>query len=829
MASATHLTLSSGRLTATDLAALHAHAISAPDEILGLFRRLHNERLPLHRGMNRMILPETALIETVTQDRIILATTNFARTGRLQIYFSFVLDGRPYFFASERIGGEHGGQLVIQLPTSVHHLERRDHHRVPTSGEADIVLPDGRSVSATVLDASPSGLAVRVENGVAPSVNSKISVQRQSATGSVLGVAASGTVLSRDETSSNGWVRLGLSLSPHRRGPALAVEDRSTIIGLSRVGRISQQVRIAAGGARALVRSRISTAQAPEIQLVEYENDDQEKMVGIIDGWGDPKGATAVVIPPAWGRTKETLLPLARTIVATFRRQKKPVVVLRFDGVRKRGESYNDESCRTPGSEQLKFTFSQGIRDLDASFRFLESGPRFQPRRIVIVSFSAASIETRRFIAMHSSARVAGWVCVVGTADMQSMMRRISGGVDFVRGHRDGVEFGLQEVLGVMVDMDHAGADAERERLSTIEDARADLAIIDTPIIWIRGKYDAWMDRGRIEDVLAVGDTSRRRLIDVPTGHQLKSSSEALDTFQLIAQEVAQLSLGRHVTPDIPNISELGAMQAAERRRLPRQAIDAEEFWRGYLLGREGELGIELMNETSNYRRLMETQIAGLQMQKSDRVLDIGAGTGAFPIAVARSGESPPAAIVEVDLVPEALERTRERMASLGVDLATDINYVAADVATAEGSKAILSHGPFDAAIGSLFLSYVDDPAAVLEAIAHSLRPGGRLVVSSLKPDADISRIYQEGVAEFEAGVLAGETFGLAAEDVRRAGRSFLNAGARLVDLEEVGAFRFYDRAQLAKLVRKAGFRVLASEMAFGSPPQAVVVVGQKR
>ena len=36
-----------------------------------------------------------------------------------------------------------------------------------------------------------------------------------------------------------------------------------------------------------------------------------------------------------------------------------------------------------------------------------------------------------------------------------------------------------------------------------------------------RGLHDAWMDRSRIEDVLSVGDARERRILDVPTGHQL--------------------------------------------------------------------------------------------------------------------------------------------------------------------------------------------------------------------------------------------------------------------------------------------------------------------
>ena len=70
-----------------------------------------------------------------------------------------------------------------------------------------------------------------------------------------------------------------------------------------------------------------------------------------------------MVIPPAWGRTKETLLPLAATIVETFRRAGQPVRVVRFDGTHRRGESHVDPELRTPGEEYLHFTFSQAVRE----------------------------------------------------------------------------------------------------------------------------------------------------------------------------------------------------------------------------------------------------------------------------------------------------------------------------------------------------------------------------------------------------------------------------------------------------------------------------------
>ena len=155
-------------------------------------------------------------------------------------------------------------------------------------------------------------------------------------------------------------------------------------------GRILDRARrrwsaLAQGAAYAstrLVRSLNPRKQeGPKIRLARYQNERGERLVGIIDSWGDTRGATAVVIAPAWGRTKETLLPLARTIVETFRAANHPVVVLRFDGIRKRGESHNDPDCLEAGTEHHHFTFSQGVRDISATLDFLERSPEFAPSK----------------------------------------------------------------------------------------------------------------------------------------------------------------------------------------------------------------------------------------------------------------------------------------------------------------------------------------------------------------------------------------------------------------------------------------------------------------
>ena len=410
------------------------------------------------------------------------------------------------------------------------------------------------------------------------------------------------------------------------------------------------------------------------------------------------------------------------------------------------------------------------------------------------------------------------------------MMRVISGGVDYAIGLERGVRFGLQEILGVEVDMDHAGLDSFANDLTYLEDSRRDFAQIEIPVTWIRGRFDAWMDAERVKDVLSRGETSNRKYIEVPTGHMLSTSREALDTFQLIVSEVSRMALGREIKPELPDLAALEDRRRAERARLPRDAGDVQSFWRDYLVGRDSILGIELMTSITPYEELMETQVAALGLTPGDCVADLGSGTGAFALHLARSaGTYRDIRVIAMDYVKEGLNRGRSRLARLGPNRACSATFVEANLNPSDRSQGIpIASSSVDAVLGALFLSYVRDPQDVLSEMYRILKPGGRVVVSTLRPDADMSKLYMDGIEELRSGK-AKERFGAESENyIDSAARGYLNQASRLLDLEEKGVFRFWDAPDLARLVRQAGFRRIRTARSLGTPPQAVVVSAER-
>jgi ubiquinone/menaquinone biosynthesis C-methylase UbiE len=409
-------------------------------------------------------------------------------------------------------------------------------------------------------------------------------------------------------------------------------------------------------------------------------------------------------------------------------------------------------------------------------------------------------------------------------------MRVISGGVDYVAGVERGVRFGLQEILGVEVDIDLAGTDAIAHRLAFLEDARRDLAQISQPVTWFHGAYDAWMDLDRVKDILSRGDASRRRLVVIPTGHQLQSSRQALEVFQSISVEIGRMALGVELRPELPNFGDLDARRGAERRRRPAVKTNLRDFWRDYLVGPDGILGIELMTTASNYRSLMDSQIEALRVGAGNVVLDVGAGTGTFPLQVAETKAwSIPVEIVELDFVTDALQRTRERLEQRELPKGSSVQYLVADLDVPEGFLRIpLRSASCDRVMASLVLSYVKRPFELLREIHRVLRPGARLVISAMQKDADISKIYMEGLDELRSGLGLAKFRAEGAEQLAKSARTFLNDAARLLDLEEQGAFQFWESDELAALVRGAGFSNISVCPAFGAPPQAVIVAADR-
>lgn len=102
------------------------------------------------------------------------------------------------------------------------------------------------------------------------------------------------------------------------------------------------------------------------------------------------------------------------------------------------------------------------------------------------------------------------------------------------------------------------------------------------------------------------------------------------------------------------------------------------------------------------------------------RVLDVGCGGGLLSEALAREG----ARVTALDLAPELIDVAKLHLLESGLQVDYRLQPVEALAAEAPAS--------FDAITCMEMLEHVPDPAAVVQACADLLTPGGRLFLSTL-------------------------------------------------------------------------------------------------
>jgi len=130
----------------------------------------------------------------------------------------------------------------------------------------------------------------------------------------------------------------------------------------------------------------------------------------------------------------------------------------------------------------------------------------------------------------------------------------------------------------------------------------------------------------------------------------------------------------------------------------------------------------------------------------------------------------------------------------------------------------------FDRVALSLVVSYLREPDDLIREVHRVLAPGGMMVLSSMRPDADSGRIFLELVERLETASSTELPPGADRDELLEGARRFMGDASDLMRMEEEGLFRFFGGHELADLVGRAGFVEPEIHRGFGDPPQAVVV-----
>jgi len=147
------------------------------------------------------------------------------------------------------------------------------------------------------------------------------------------------------------------------------------------------------------------------------------------------------------------------------------------------------------------------------------------------------------------------------------------------------------------------------------------------------------------------------------------------------------------------------------------------------------------------------------------------------------------------------------------------------DVAVDE--KLDLQDEAYDRILASLMLSYLFNPEETLHELHRALKPGGRLVASTVKPDTDISTIFMDFVEGVNSGRIPPPE-GLERERFIEELRTYTGSAAFLLRLAEEQTFHLFTEKDLRAMFEAVGFHTLEVRQSFGDPPQAFVCVAVK-
>jgi len=504
--------------------------------------------------------------------------------------------------------------------------------------------------------------------------------------------------------------------------------------------------------------------------------------------------APVVVLAPGYGETKREYITLAYYLASNG------FNVIRYDHTDHVGES---------DGEHEQTSLSNMKQDMDTMLDFVKQ--KWTHSKVALVATSLAGRVALKVLSKNR--QVDQLILISGIVDVRATLTAVHQ-EDLIGDYMEGTGRGVTNVLGFNVDGHtflHDTVEGQYSELATtIEDVRN----LTSPVVWFSAEQDAWVEQESHQQVMNAFPSHQCRSFIIPEGlHRLQENPRKARAVYRHIVFACQEQLAWHPETDEliePSRKELGLQNRIERennqtRRFQHEA-DHVDFWSNYLSN------FHYIANSHDYMAALDHiyHLLGT-VSPGDRLLDAGCGNGHFGSFLfakewmqrqqTRNQQDEPIHYVGVDFVETALKEANTHLnqvlkqASQGTSPCTNpSNILMPNFYRLDLNKPLpFRDESYDRIMSNLVVGYLRDPAASIRELLRVLAPGGKLVLTNLKPCSDLTQIYRNFVD------------GTIADTAIQEAREVLNNSSHIRQGESEGAFQFYTQEEFHQVLQACG------------------------
>lgn len=536
----------------------------------------------------------------------------------------------------------------------------------------------------------------------------------------------------------------------------------------------------------------VSDHTAIRSKLVVFPSRSGKKMVGFIDELTDAKSDSPfVVMAPKYGQSKKNNLQMSYIFAQNGAR------VLRFDHTNHIGESEG---------EIVDYTLPGAVADILAAIDYIET--EFGCSKVIL---QANSMSARCAIrATRLDSRIERLICLVGIINFRKTITDICQ-KDIVDVYMDGGIQGIGDILGHDVNIDQFLRTAVEEDMHDDAGTKVDLVNAQSDVFMFAAEKDAWVDFSELRNIVSGLGKVQLRLVKGVMHEMMENPKAALTT---IFEAVFVAKHGRYPKADeLSSITEPDKRQVFAQNKIERERLRAvapkreteSDFWHSYL---DKYKMLESVGAYKDYLKLIGECLGS--PTEGLVYLDCGCGNGMFGAWCLRDiiSQTPEiwklrATYFGLDLTGKGLSEAAKRHSSIANEKAAgeqrnlNMMYYRFDLDRIDEKQTKLlplADASVDGICCSLLISYLKDPVFLVRELYRVLKPGGRIILSSMKPHCDLSLIYKGYLSEADS------------EEAIESARNLLSAAGVIQLKEDEGHYIFYSEDDLSEIMRLGGF-----------------------